>query len=85
MESVAVSRMHSMNYVFGAGHADRYECVVARRGVLFTIERARPFVKGVADAWMWDYHWPNAPLTPAPIVEGVKALGVDVSNWTPPG
>lgn len=73
----------SMNYVIDAAHADAYERMVARRGVLFTIEQARPFVKGVADARMWNYHWPNAPLTPAPIIEGVKALGIDVSNWTP--
>jgi hypothetical protein len=73
----------SMNYVTDAAHADNYERMVARRGVLFTIDQARPFVSSVADARMWDYHWPNAPLTPAPIVDGIAALGVDVSNWTP--
>ena len=40
-------------------------------------------MKGVADARMWDYHWPNAPLRPGPIVDGIRALGVDVSNWDP--
>jgi hypothetical protein len=73
----------SMNYVIDSAHADAYERMVARRGVLFSIEQARPFVKRVADARMWDYHWSNAPLTPGPIIDGMKALGVDVSNWTP--
>lgn len=73
----------AMNYVIDADHADAYERTVARRGVLFTIEQARPFVKGVADARMWDYHWPNAPLRPASITDGIRSLGVDVSNWTP--
>jgi hypothetical protein len=73
----------SMNYVADSQHADRYERTIGRRGVLFTIEQARPFVKGVADARMWDYHWPNAPLTPGRIIDGIRALGVDVSNWDP--
>src|SRR5207302_1195571 len=73
----------SMNYVIDAKHAERYERKVARRGVLFTIEQAQPFVKPVADARMWDYHWPNAPLTPGPILDGMRALGIDVSNWDP--
>ena len=37
----------------------------------------------VADARMWDYHWPNAPLTQGPILDGIRALGVDVSTWDP--
>ena len=73
----------SMNYVADAHHASMYERKVARRGVLFTIEQAQPFVKGVADARMWDYHWPNAPLTPGTIVDGIRRLGIDVSNWDP--
>ena len=78
-----MSMCDSMNYVKDAHHAEVYERKVARRGVLFTIDQARPFVKGVADARMWDYHWPNAPLRPGPIVDGIRALGVDVSNWDP--
>ena len=78
-----MSMCDSMNYVIDAKHAERYERMIARRGVLFTIQQAQPFVKGVADARMWDYHWPNGPLTPGPIIEGMKALGVDVSNWDP--
>lgn len=78
-----MSMCDSMNYVTDAHHAAVYERKVARRGVLFTIEQARPFVRGVADARMWDYHWPNAPLTPGPIIDGMRALGVDVSNWDP--
>ena len=73
----------AMNWVLDAHHAERYERTIGRRGVVFTIEQARPFVKGVADNRMWDYHWNAAPLTPEPILEAIRGLGVDVSNWDP--
>ena len=40
-------------------------------------------VSGVADKRMWDYHWPNHPLTPDTRVATIRSLGVDVSNWDP--
>jgi hypothetical protein len=73
----------SMNYVVDADHAARYEAKISRRGVLFTIEQARPFVKSVADNRMWDYHWYPGPLDPTAIVPRVKDLGVDTSSWEP--
>ena len=73
----------SMNFVIDADHAEVYERKMARRGVLFTLDQARPFVSGVADNRMWDYNWPNHPLTPSRIVGGIRSLGVDVSNWDP--
>ena len=75
----------AMNWVLDADHAQRYERMIGRRGVVFTIEQAQPFVKGVADNRMWDYHWNAAPLTPEPILEAIRGLGVDVSNWDPDG
>lgn len=73
----------SMNYVIDATHAARYERMIGRRGVVFTLAQAIPFVAGVADNRMYDDKWPNAPLTPDRIVAGIKALGIDVSNWDP--
>lgn len=73
----------SMNYVLDVSHAERYERTIGRRGVVFTIEQARPFVKPVADNRMWDYHWNPGPMRPEPILGGIRALGVDVSGWDP--
>ena len=72
----------SMNYVLDADHADTYERMISRRGVLLDIEQARTMVKGVADNRMWDYHWYPGPMQPATILEHIRGLGVDVTNWT---
>ncbi|MGE0877737.1 MAG: organomercurial lyase [Acidimicrobiia bacterium] len=73
----------SMNYVLGAKHAERYEKMMGTRGVLFSIDQARPFVKGVADNRMWDYHWTPGPLEPDSIAARIGDMGVDTTNWTP--
>lgn len=73
----------SMNYVLDALHAARYERKMGRRGVVFTLEQARQFVSPVAENRMWDYHWNPGPLTPEPILEGMRALGIDVTVWDP--
>jgi hypothetical protein len=73
----------SMNFVVDATHAAAYERQVARRGVLFTLEQARRFVAGTGDARMHDYDWAPVSLVPARVIAGIKALGVDVSNWEP--
>jgi hypothetical protein len=38
-------------------------------------------VKGTADNRMWDYHWPPVQMNPKWIHRGIKALGVDTTNW----
>lgn len=73
----------SMNYILGERHAARYERMISRRGVLFTIDQARPFVAGVANNRMWDYHWNPGPMRPGPILEAIRTMGVDVSAWDP--
>ena len=73
----------SMNYVLDAHHAARYERKIGRRGVVFTIEQARPFVKGVADNRMWDRHWNPGPMRPDTILTAVHTMGVDASAWDP--
>jgi hypothetical protein len=73
----------SMNFVLDAQHGDVYERKIGRRGVLFTLEQATTFVSPVADRRMWDYHWPNRPLTPDTRVASIRDLGVDVANWDP--
>jgi hypothetical protein len=76
-----VAMCDSMNFVRDADHAARYERQVARRGVLFTLEQARRFVAGTAENRMHRYDWEPVALVPARVIAGIKALGVDVSNW----
>ena len=71
----------SMNYVVDAEHAAAYGRQICRRGVLFTLEQARRFVADTAANRMWRYDWPPARVVPERIIAGIRALGVDVSNW----
>lgn len=71
----------SMNFVADPDHALVYERAICRRGVLFDLEQARRFVADTAAQRMWRYDWPPVSLRPARIIAGVRALGVDVSNW----
>ncbi|MDQ2650210.1 MAG: organomercurial lyase [Actinomycetota bacterium] len=77
-----VHQCDSMNYVLDADHAERYERITSRRGVLLTIEQTAMFVKATGDARMWDYDWAPATLNPPAVILGMKQLGVDVSAWT---
>jgi hypothetical protein len=77
-----VHQCDSMNFVLGTGHADRYERIVSRRGVLLTIEQTTLFVKATGDARMHDYDWAPATIDPKAVIFGMKQLGVDVSAWT---
>jgi hypothetical protein len=71
----------SMNYVLDADHALAYEKRMARRGVLFNFDQAMRFVAGVANNRMWDYHWSAGGMNPAGVLEAIRGLGVDTSNW----
>jgi hypothetical protein len=62
-------------------HAERFEREVCRRGVVFTLEQAKTFVSAAVGERMWNYNKPAERHDPRPIVAGVKALGVDVTNW----
>lgn len=77
-----VHQCDSMNFVLDAAHADRYERIVSRRGVLLTIEQTTQFVKATGDSRMWDHDWAPATLNPKAVVHGLKHLGADVSAWT---
>ena len=77
-----VHQCDSMNYVFDAAHAERYERIVSRRGVLLTIEQTAMFVKATGDERMWNPDWPAATIDPKAVIFGMKQLGVDVSPWT---
>jgi len=77
-----VHQCDSMNYVVDPAHAERYERITSRRGVLLTIEQTASFVRATGDARMWDYDWPPATLNPKAVIAGMKQLGVDVSAWT---
>lgn len=76
-----VSMCDSMNYVHDAAHADAYEKQIARRGVLVTLEQARKFVADTGANRMYRYDWPPVSVKPQRIIAGLKALGVDLSNW----
>jgi hypothetical protein len=71
----------SMNFVIDEAHALAYERAISRRGVLFTLDQARRFVADTGANRMWRYDWPPVPVRPERIIAGIKALGVDVSNW----
>ncbi|MGI8663209.1 MAG: organomercurial lyase [Acidimicrobiales bacterium] len=77
-----VHQCDSMNFVLDGAHAERYERMVSRRGVLLTLEQTAMFVKATADERMWDYDWPPATMNPAAVIKGMKLLGADVSAWT---
>ena len=76
-----VSMCDSMNFVHDAAHAERYEKQISRRGVLVTLEQARRFVADTGNNRMYRYDWPPVAVKPARIIAGLKALGVDLSNW----
>ena len=71
----------SMNYVIDAEHALAYERQICRRGVLFTLEQAKRFVADTGKNRMWRYDWPPVSLRPERVIAGIRALGVDVTNW----
>jgi hypothetical protein len=71
----------SMNFVLDADHAERFEREVCRRGVLFTLEQAKTFVSAAVGERMWNYDKPPERMDPAAVIDGVRALGVDVRNW----
>ena len=72
----------SMNFVLDQAHAQRFEAIVSRRGVLLTIDQTAMFVKATGDARMHDYDWAPATIDPKAVIFGMKQLGVDVSSWT---
>ena len=69
-----------MNFVLDADHAERFERITSRRGVLLTIEQTALFVKATGDERMWDYDWAPATIDPKAVIFGMKQLGVDVSS-----
>ena len=77
-----VHQCDSMNFVLDAAHAERFERMTSRRGVLLTIEQTALFVKATGDARMWEYDWAPATIDPRAVIFGMKQLGVDVSSWT---
>ena len=71
----------SMNFVHDAEHAQAYERTISRRGVLFTPEQAQRFVADTGQNRMWRYDWPPVTFRPERVIAGIRALGVDVTNW----
>jgi sugar lactone lactonase YvrE len=70
-----------MNFVLDADHALALERTLCRRGVLFTLEQAARFVADTGKNRMWRYDWPPVSLRPERVIAGIRALGVDVTNW----
>jgi len=71
------------NVVIDLGHAERYERMQSARGVTMTFAQAREYVRFVAEARLWDYHWSPLSMDPATIMARMSALGIDVSPWVP--
>ncbi|HZP43172.1 MAG TPA: organomercurial lyase [Candidatus Binatia bacterium] len=76
-----VAMCDAMNWVHDREHAERWERKIGRRGVVFTLEQARKFVAGTAAARMWQYDRRPDSVHPQRIIDGIRALGVDVSGW----
>jgi len=76
-----VSMCDAMNFVLDAAHGRAYETQIGRRGVVFTLEQARRFVAGTGKARMWQYDRIPDYLRPQRVIDGIRALGVDVSGW----
>lgn len=80
-----ISMCDTTNFALDADHAERYERMQGRRGVLFTLAQAMEHIRFVAEARSWDYHWP--PMTGnnmgGPMLERFASLGIDVSPYTP--
>ena len=76
-----VSMCDSMNFVLDAEHAAIYEHKIGRRGVLFTMDQARKFITGTGKSRMWQYERQPDYIRPQRIIDGIRALGVDVSGW----
>jgi hypothetical protein len=70
-----------MNYVLDREHAERYERQTCRRGVLFTLAQAARFVASTGESRMYRYDWEPVALVPSRVIAGIKAIGVDVTNW----
>jgi hypothetical protein len=75
------SMCDAMNFVHDTEHALRYEKKISRRGVLFRLDQAQKFVADTAKNRMHRYDWPPARVVPEKIIAGIRALGVDVTNW----
>lgn len=71
----------SMNFVIDAEHAERFEKQVCRRGVMFTLDQAKLFVSAAVGERMWNYAKPTERMDPAVVIDAVRSLGVDVTNW----
>ncbi|MCU1428341.1 MAG: hypothetical protein JWL83_2341 [Actinomycetia bacterium] len=71
----------SMNFVYDAEHAERYERQTSKRGVLVNLDQAKMFVSNVAKERMWNFHWAPGTLNPKAVIKGFQMMGVDVSPW----
>lgn len=76
-----VSMCDAMNFVLDGEHARAYETCIGRRGVLFSMQQARRFITGTGKARMWVYNRAPDYIRPQRIIDGIRALGVDVSGW----
>lgn len=78
-----ISMCDVTNFVLDEEHGARYERMQGRRGVYFTLDQAREYVRFVAETRLWDYHWASMSLDPAGILQRMQDFGLDVSNWIP--
>ncbi len=81
-----ISMCDTTNFALDAAHAERYERMQGRRGVLFTLDQAREYIRFVAEARCWDYHWP--PMVGGGVrgdstLDRLESFGVDTSAFRP--
>ncbi len=78
-----ISMCDVTNFVLDTEHGERYERMQGRRGVYFTLDQAREYVRYVAETRLWDYHWAPMSLDPGGILQRMRDFGLDVSPWVP--
>jgi hypothetical protein len=72
-----------ISFVLDAGHAERLERQLSRRGMLGAVEPWWVFTQFVRDQRMHDRDWPPLHHRPDVLLEGYRKMGFDVSVWLP--
>ena len=81
-----ISMCDTTNFAVDAEHAERYERMQGRRGVLFTLDQAREHVRFVAENRCWDYHWPpmvGGGIRGDSMLDRFESYGIDTSGFRP--
>ena len=71
----------NVNLVIDRDHAAEFETQIGRRGILFTMQQVKDYVEPAIGVRGWDYHWPSLSMNPERLIDGMRALDIDLSPW----